>query len=58
MRETVYEDRGLIPECLGSNSLPLLTMYTVFGQFLQLSVSPVSSWGGGSPTGTYPMRLL
>lgn len=49
---------GLRPECPGLNSVPLLTMYIVFGQLLHLSVSAVPLWVGGSPADTYPMRLL
>lgn len=57
-RETVYKDRGLRPECPGSNSVPLLTTNIVFGHLLHLSVSAVPLWVGGSPADSYPMRVL
>lgn len=41
-RDSVHccKDQGFISEYLGSNSVPLLTMYVILGKFLQLSVSP------------------
>ena len=52
----LYKDHGLIPEFLGSNSVPLLPMYVIFGKLLQLSVSFVSLCASSSNTDT--MRLL